>query len=175
MALKCRARATFVPREYNGEDKTAAPLATYFRTGENVLDLTIENALELGGLLTPLHLLGDFALGGENRRTLVEWPRTAPFGDLKNAGLPHFSGAVSYRKTLDLQGAVALELPTEFGGIAEIRVAGQTLGVRAWSFYRWNCPPQNGAVEVEIAVTNTLLPFVEGQIWNAEIGVAAGF
>ena len=164
-------RAAFSPLEYNGADKTAANVAALFQVGENTLSIRVENAHEMGGLRTPIHLLGSFAL---QNRVLMPLPTTARFGDLVNAGLPHFSGAATYSKTLDL-GADVLELPRGFGDIAEVRVGGQTLGVRAWSPYSWNCPTQSGSVAVEIIVTNTLLPFVEGQTWDAENGVAQSF
>lgn len=49
-------------------------------------------------------------------------------------------------------------------------------GTRAWSPYRWTLPEDAaGTVNVEIAVTNTLLPFVEGRISNAESGAAHKF
>ena len=165
--------AAFAAREYNGEDKIAARVADYFQTGENVLALQIENAPALGGLLTPLHLLGDFSLNGENRRTLAPLTQTARFNDLVGAGLPHFSGCVTYKKSLDLKGARRVQLPADFGDIAQLWVDGQNCGVRAWSPYVWELPAMNGAVTVEIAVTNTLLPFVEGQVWDFQLGTLA--
>lgn len=166
----------FAQREYNGADKIAANVARLFRSGENMLALKVENAPEMGGLLTPLHLLGDFALIGENRRTLAPLPQTARFNDLVGAGLPHFSGCVTYSREVDLSGAQTLELPAHFGEIARVRVANQGLGARAWSPYHWTLPDNaTGTVNVEIAVTNTLLPFVEGQTWNAETGTAHSF
>lgn len=162
--------AAFAPRDYNGEDKIAAPIADYFQTGENVLALQIENAPELGGLLTPLHLLGDFALSGDNRRVLAALPETARFNDLVDAGLPHFSGVTTYKRELDLGGARRVQLPADFGEVAQILIDGQNCGVRAWSPYVWELPATTGSVTVEIAVTNTLLPFVEGQVWDFKSG-----
>ena len=171
--------SAFAPRDYNGADKTAAPLAALFQTGENVLSLKVENAPPMGGLVTPLHLIGDFALGSDAtpngaRRTLIALPATARFGELVAAGLPHFSGAATYRKALDWGDARTVELPADFGEIAELRVAGASLSVRAWSPYRWDLAPTKGPVETEIVVTNTLLPFIEGQQWDSRLGVAHG-
>ena len=153
--------AAFEARDYNGADKIAAPIAPWFHLGENLLALCVENAPPLGGLVTPLHLLGDFALQGARR--LIKVPPTARFGDLVGAGLPHFSGEATFARILNLGEATALELPADFGDVAELRVNGQSLGARAWPPYRWDWPRCDGAIEVEIAVTNTLLPFVEGQ------------
>jgi hypothetical protein len=168
--------AAFQARVYNGADKAAARVASYFGRGENVLAIRVQNAPAMGGLRTPLHLLGTFALGGENRRTLIVQPATAPFNDLARAGFPHFSGEATYTRGMDLSGARSLELPDGFVDVAAMRVENRELGVRAWSPYRWNLPSDgatlNGLVSVEIAVTNTLLGFVEGQEWNAETGTA---
>lgn len=173
-------QAAFAPREYNGEDKIAASVARYFKTGGNVLALKVENTPELGGLLTLLHLIGDFALVGENQRTrtLAPLPQTARFNHLVGAGLPHFSGCATYSRVVDLSSAQTLQLPSDFGEIAHTRVANHDLGARAWSPYHWTLPNDATGtvnVEIEIAVTNTLLPFVEGQTWNAESGAAHNF
>jgi hypothetical protein len=163
-------RASFGPVEYNGSDKTACPVEKLFRHGENIIALRVDKAPEMGGLRTPLHLIGRFALAGGERRTLVALPTEANFHDLPGAGLPHFSGTAMYRRTLPGEkfiNASMIELPAGFQDIAEISLDGKVLGVRAWSPYRWELPPlSRGDVEMQIAVTNTLLPFLEGQQWN---------
>jgi hypothetical protein len=172
-------RGVFSAREYNGSDKISASVSQLFRRGENLLALRVENAPEMGGLRTPLHLIGGFGLGGEERRALQALPIEAPFGDLLAAGLPHFSGTATYSRAVsasDLAPVVAL--PGGFADVAELHIAGQTLGVRAWSPYRWAVPDEvlasaAASVELQIAVTNSLLPFVEGQVWDAGAQSAA--
>lgn len=158
----------FAPLEYNGDDKQAAAIAKWFRVGPNVLAFRVENAPEMGGLVTPLHLIGEFGL---RDRTLVASPTQAEFNQPALAGLPHYSGTVTYRRRLEAQawaGASHLELPAGFREIAEVRLNGGALGVRAWSPYLFQLPAElNGPVDLEIRVTNTLLPFYEGQQWDA--------
>ncbi|MDF2441050.1 MAG: hypothetical protein JWN98_2034, partial [Abditibacteriota bacterium] len=124
-------RHEFARMAYNGEDKSACLLALRFVRGENLIALCVQNAPEMGGLRTPLHLIGRFGLGGEERRTLVEWPREAPFHALSEAGLPHFSGEVTYRRTMSEWpgGFEELELPAGFQDIAAVSINGQPLGV----------------------------------------------
>jgi hypothetical protein len=160
--------AAFAPLEYNGDDKTAAAIAKWFRVGANILAIRVEHAPEMGGLVTPLHLIGEFGL---RDRTLVAQPVTAGFNQPAPAGLPHYSGAVTYRRSVDaasFNGATHLELPSGFREIAEVRLNGQPLGVRAWSPYQFQLPSGlSGEVELEVTVTNALLPFYEGQQWDA--------
>ncbi len=161
-------RSDFAPASYHGDDKISALVSRLFRSGENCLALRVEAAPEMGGLRTPLHLIGSFGLGGEERRTVQTLPQSAPFGGLIAAGLPHFSGAATYRREMargELGELVAL--PQGFGDIAELKIDGQSLGVRPWSPYRWKVSASDAElVLVEMTVTNTLLSFIEGQEWD---------
>jgi hypothetical protein len=159
----------FAPCEYHGADKIAARISQLFRVGENVLALRVDNAPEWGGLRTPLHLIGDFALGGAEQRMLTALPDTASFNNLSAAGLPHFSGTATFKKRVESEddsSQLCLELPSDFHDIALVRIDGRPLDTRAWSPYMWVLPEVHNAVTVEIAVTNTLLPFMEGKQWD---------
>jgi hypothetical protein len=166
----------FGPFEFHGSDKVFCRVASLFRCGANSIALRVDNAPEMGGLRTPLHLVGEFGLGGSDHRTLTSLPRQSAFQNLTEAGLPHFSGTVTYRQTLTRQtfaGFEAVELPRGFADIAELSLNGQVLGVRTWSPYVWRLPSElPEKFDLKIAVTNTLLPFVEGQQWDAEVQVA---
>ena len=54
----------------------------------------------------------------------------------------------------------------------EDRLAGRSLGARAWPPYEWAIPRRiaksqtGGPLQLEIKITSTLLPFVEGQQWD---------
>ncbi|MBW3637648.1 MAG: hypothetical protein KY445_14480, partial [Armatimonadetes bacterium] len=161
-------RSDFAPASYHGDDKISAAVSRLFRLGENCLALRVAAAPEMGGLRTPLHLIGSFALGGEARRTVGAMPQQAPFHDLVAAGLPHFSGAATYRREMaraELGAVVAI--PQGFGDIAQLRVNGESLGVRPWSPYTWEVPAGDAEmVLVELTVVNTLLSFLEGQEWD---------
>lgn len=161
----------FHPMDFHGSGKTACPVSLYFRDGENRIVLRVEDVPATGGLCSPIHLIGSFALTGPDRRELDRLSAQAAFGDLVGAGFPHFSGTAAYRRKTSLPAMRAgdmLELPPHFEDIAELTVDGCPLGARAWSPYRWEIPRDiKGGVEVEIRVTNTLLPFLEGQFWDS--------
>jgi len=161
----------FQPMNFLGSDKIACPVSLYFREGANLISLCLADVPATGGLCSPLHLIGSFALMDPKRRELDRLPAQAAFGDLVGAGFPHFSGTAAYRKKIKfpaLRAGTMLGLPAGFEDIAELTVDGCPLGARAWSPYRWSIPhAMGGEVGVEIRVTNTLLPFLEGQFWNS--------
>jgi len=164
-------QAAFEAAQLNGGDKVRAPVAGLLRRGENIIALKVEEAPEMGGLRTPLHLVGGFGLRG---RTPVELSGRAPFNDLVSAGCPHFSGVATYSRRVDAgtwAQSDAVALPPGFGLVASARLGGHLLGTRAWSPYEFELSQEArqlaGEVEVEIEVTNTLLPFYEGQQWDA--------
>jgi hypothetical protein len=127
----------------------------------------------------PLHLVGDFGVSTspDGSRRLVEPARAARFFDLDAAALPHFAGTLRYSKKFPaatFAGFDALALPNEFEDIFRLRINGIDAGVRAWSPYEWSIPShqshEGDEVEVELSVTNTLLRFLEGRVWNARTG-----
>ena len=165
------ARDSFEPVTLNGGDKSWARIGELLRRGENVLALRVEDAPEMGGLRTPLHLVGGFGL---RQRVVIEPETSAPFNDLAAAGCPHFSGVATYSRRIDAgswAGCQALALPDDLGLVAQVWAGGRALGTRAWAPYRFELPVElsalEGEVELRIAVTNTLLPFYEGQQWDA--------
>lgn len=165
------AHESFEPVVLNGGDKSWARVGGLLQQGENVLALRVEDAPEMGGLRTPLHLVGSFGL---RARVVVEPMKSAPFNDLVAAGCPHFSGVATYSRRVEAASwaeCQSLSLPDDFGLVAQVWLGGQCLGTRAWAPYRFELPDAisalEGEVEVRVAVTNTLLPFYEGQQWDA--------
>ncbi len=175
-------RSAFSPRALHGRDKIACSLASLWREGANTLAICVREGAhhsERGGLRVPLHLIGNFgvATASEGTRRLVEPVRFSQFFDLDGAAMPHFAGTTRFSKFLPaatFAGFDALALSARLEDIAQIRLDGVDVGVRAWSPYEWTIPTfeanDNSEVEVEIAVTNTLLRFLEGRIWNALTG-----
>lgn len=163
-------REDFSAFEFLGSDKVARRVNREFRLGENTLFLRVDDTR--GGLQTPIHLIGSFALTGKGRRTVDRLPTLAEFGGLIKAGLPHFSGTVIYDRVISLPHLAEGELvkfAADFQDVAEIFLDGRSIGVRAWSPYAWTLPFEvEGDTLVQIRVKNTLLPFFEGQRWDGK-------
>jgi len=134
--------------------------------GDNVLALRVAarsdgQADSTPELRTPLHLLGTFDVGGTPRARKLQQPLPgSEFGD--RTGIPHFAGRIAYRRRQQ-PGGVPLDLPDTTGDPVGVSFAGHDLGVRCWPPYRWDLPPGDGDLVVE--VTTTMLPFYEGQQW----------
>ncbi|RYX81073.1 hypothetical protein EON83_25645 [bacterium] len=172
--------SAFSPRALHGRDKIACSLAHLWREGSNTLAICVREGAphrERGGLRVPLHLIGNFgvATSVNGERRLVEPAATSSLFDLDGAHLPHFAGTTRFSKRFaanSFESFDTLTLAHKFEDIVAVRLNGHELGVRAWSPYEWALPPlgESGEVEVEIAVTNTLLRFLEGRVWNAVTG-----
>ena len=171
----------FAARALHGHDKTACSLRELWREGTNTLALRVQEGKahsQRGGLCVPLHLVGNFgvSISSDGSRVLTSPVQRAKFNDLDSAALPHFAGTARFSKRFPavmFAGFDVLALTANFEDIAQLRFAGQDLGVRAWSPFQWTLPSfesQNGEIEIEIAVTNTLLRFLEGRVWNARSG-----
>jgi hypothetical protein len=147
-------------------DVLLLPIGHLLTAGDNVLAIRVAARPESspGGtpeLRTPLHLVGTFDVGGTpDVRTLQRPLPGSGFGD--RVGIPHFAGRIAYRRRQQT-GGVSLVLPDTIGDPVGVSFADDDLGVRCWPPYRWDLPPGNGDLVVE--VTTTMLPFYEGQQW----------
>jgi len=164
----------FRPEPLYDLDNLSAAVAHLLREGANVIAFRFERPPLDGGLLQPIHLIGEFAVHGRTERHLGPLPASTIFGKPAESGLPHYSGTITYRRRIaatEIAGATRLMLDTggPFYDLAEVRLDGRSLGVRAWAPYVWTIAPDEAvgaSVTVEIAITNTLLPVLEGQQWD---------
>ncbi len=88
-------------------------------------------------------------------------------GNWEELGLAGFSGGVRYRRTItgdgrDQSSRVLLDLG-RVRGTAQVRVNGESSGVRLWSPYTYDLTTQlrDGPNELEVEVYNTLGPYLE--------------
>lgn len=175
-------RDAFTPNFLHGRNQVACDLTSLWREGENALLIRVQEGRSYdmrGGLRTPLHLFGDFGVGktSEGERLLTAPATQGKFNDLDDTNLPHFAGTVRYSRhfpAATFEGFEVLTLALPLEDIVQLRLGEQDIGVRAWSPYDWNLPSlvatENGEIEVEFAITNTLLRFLEGRVWNARTG-----
>lgn len=87
-----------------------------------------------------------------------------PLGDWNDTGLHGFSGAVTYRQSIDVPEPARLGAVLDLGevrGTAEVSVDGVVVGARAWSPYRFELPPLEATACFEVTVFNTLAPHVD--------------
>ena len=109
-------------------------------------------------LLQPVMLLGEFLVGPDER--LAGWTGSIRANATwEEQGMPHFAGVGVYRRTVrwEGQGRALLHLPACTDAV-EVRVNGESCGVRAWPPYVFDVTEQfgNGNNDLEIRVHNTL-------------------
>ena len=90
--------------------------------------------------------------------------RTPLPGAWADAGLGSYSGAVSYRRRIELDPAsrrVELDLGI-VRGTAEVHLNGEHAGTRIWSPYRFDLTDlaRPGTNDLEVTVCNTLAPYL---------------
>lgn len=129
--------------------------------GRNVLEFRFQIANAMEGLLSQLFLEGDFEVEPVRSGARLRAPenRVDPDG-WQCAGLPHYMGAGVYRWTEKIApGEIARWTALEVDGVcdsAELKVNGQSAGVRAWSPWRWSLPVlKSGVNRFELRVWGT--------------------
>ncbi len=146
----------------------ACDVTNHVRTGHNLLELQIIVKEDWDGLREPLYLLGDF---GVRQEKIVPKPEHAVWQSSHMEGFPWYSGTLCLETKLMLGEAlkgdmVNMELAPGItaSDCLELLVNGQSLGVRAFAPYRWQCP--TGLLKEEnvllLQVTNTLGSMLEG-------------
>jgi len=109
------------------------------------------------------YLVGDFSLGWRGRQWAVSAPRrTLQVGSWAEQGYPFFSGVGIYRTTFKAprrlpEGRLLLRF-AKVGDLVEVRLNGESAGVRAWPPYDVEVTGRlrPGRNEIEVRIANTL-------------------
>ncbi|OUS78156.1 hypothetical protein B1748_05200 [Paenibacillus sp. MY03] len=147
--------------------------------GHNRLTVYVEVGRDWDGLVGCLYMTGPFgvAFDAEEKPIIGPAQQEAPLYGGVQVGFPYFAGTLSYECELMVD-----ELPAEgefeldfagwdvhFHECAEVLLNGVSLGVRAWSPYRWSGPSsllRSGVNVLEVRVTNTLIGMLEGRYFD---------
>ena len=86
--------------------------------------------------LETMFLLGDFSVRLDGAEATLDAPRRPEFGDWTQQGLPFYSGAVTFRRTVEVEAQkgdrVFVEIPSFRGTCVRVLVEGQEAGIVAW-------------------------------------------
>ena len=123
------------------------------RPGENVLTLRVPLSRRTD--LEALYVLGRFGVRiAGTELTLTGAPERLALDDLTRQGLPFYTGNVTYRFRVRLNGDhphAFLHIPHMASPVAAVRVDGQEAGKIAWAPYRVKLPfLQAGEHEIEV-------------------------
>jgi hypothetical protein len=166
-------RAAFAARRRWDIGNQEADILSLLRVGTNELQLDVGVQEPWDGLLDALHVIGDFGVFFDERDHLLlrEQPTSILWRDRHTSGFPYYAGTFHLSRGVPLQ---AMERPTRlqlpdselmFAGVAELRVGGQSLGVRAWAPFVWTLPAGT-AGQLTLSITNTLVEALEGRRYN---------
>ncbi|WP_159884428.1 glycosyl hydrolase [Paenibacillus puerhi] len=158
----------------------SASVSAYLQTGENEIAVEVEIGHDWDGLVDAIYVTGPFEVRADEVGRAVLHPvaaRHVPLTAGPYPGHPYYAGKFSFERTLELSGWKAEgefeltlgSLDTEFHESAEVLVNGRSLGVRAWSPYRWKGESgwlRDGENRVEVRVTNTLIGLLEGKYFH---------
>ena len=166
----------FYHRFINDESNRLVNITEYIREGKNEVEITVTAQKESDGVRDPLYLLGKF--GVDEARRLTAMPEKVYFDSHYIKGFPYYSGKMTLEKDITLQ---PQELPEEFDlrfdfadeclDCLEVRINGQSLGVRAFTPYRWTCRKdfvKPGKNHLELVRTNTLANMLDGTYFDYE-------
>jgi hypothetical protein len=166
----------------NGEAATAKPVRSTIDSqmksvditphvwqGENEIALRLMVTNPTDGLLDLLKLLGNFSVEkGNNGEDVIKAPRTSlqpTFWTIQ--GYPFFSGRAAYSRRFTLPSGfsdqrVFIE-PAMQDDVLEVRVNGQSAGIRLWTPYSVEITEllKPGENHIELIVANTLVNLLE--------------
>ncbi|OZM78101.1 glycosyl hydrolase [Pseudonocardia sp. MH-G8] len=88
-------------------------------------------------------------------------PAPIALGDWRAIGLGSWSGAVRYRRTVELPAGRPWTLDLgDLRGSVDVRVDGELVAEAFCAPFRWALPPADGPVDLDITVAGTLGPFL---------------
>ncbi|MFB9277843.1 glycosyl hydrolase [Cohnella cellulosilytica] len=167
-------------RETHDRRQVACDVTALLQKGANELRVEATVRHDWEGVVDPLYLQGDFGAFFDETGGPVLARRPSAVSGIASGpvpGFPYYAGVLSYSRPF-----VLVELPQtdcfelefdrwdpHFHDCAEVRVNGISLGVRPWTPYRWSGETQwlrEGANEVEVRVTGTLVSFLDGDYFD---------
>ncbi|MBO0995384.1 glycosyl hydrolase [Bacillus sp. SD088] len=155
-------------------------ICSLIKKGTNTIEIKGKIHHDWQGVVDPLYIKGDFGVEFTNalQPILTELPRNSPalIGPYK--GLPYYAGKVHFQRKIHLNSlpatadfALQFSEFEHFHECAEVVVNGHSLGVKAWSPYRWEGKTSilsEGENVIDVKVTNTLVGLLEGKYFDDE-------
>lgn len=166
----------FSPDFYYDYLNQSCSVLPYLIPGRNVLRVEVEVMHDWDGVVNPIYLAGDFgvesSIDGAGRMTTM--PAVGQLVCSPQAGLPYYAGTITLQQLVHMETSPTeaefeldwLNWDPDFHECAEVIVNGTSLGVCAWSPYRWTGSSallQAGDNQIEVRITNTLIGILEGK------------
>ena len=162
----------------NDQNNRAAFVDDMIIMGKNTITFQITVEKDEDGLRDNFYLWGNFGVNpGKDCPVIGEMPEKAEFSHKWINGIPYYSGTISLEDKADFpqisedEFYLELDLPKPVYDCMEVLINGHSLGVKAYTPYRWNCRKEfleNEENRVEVKVTNTLANMLDGDYFDYE-------
>lgn len=178
----------------NDQNNIMANITPLLKEGWNELEVDVTLTKDSDGIRDPLYLYGDFGVsepeeGGtvsqkeekerkqaDGNRSIIRKPSEAEFRLDYIRGFPYYSGTFTFLTQIDMKEAperfdLELDIEDQCHECLEISVNGVSVGTRAYSPYTWHGEGtllRKGKNELEIRLTNTLAPMLDGTWFDYE-------
>ncbi|PMC37965.1 hypothetical protein CJ195_10235 [Bacillus sp. UMB0899] len=158
-------------------------ITSILQNGKNKLRIEVTLFHDTDGVVDPIYLIGDFGVAfGPNDQPIMTKIDQSMLISIQHGPLPllpYYAGTVLFKRNEHLDNLPNSEkfalhlsdLDKNFHDCLEVRINGYSLGVRAWTPYRWEGPTsilKAGKNEIEVKVTNTLIGLLEGKTFDYE-------
>ncbi|WP_163536174.1 glycosyl hydrolase [Gracilibacillus sp. YIM 98692] len=161
-------------------NNVVADVCSNIKAGKNTLQIKGKVYHDWDGVVDSIYLMGDFGVVFDHERDPIVTvsPKHADTLAGPYPGLPYYAGSISFKRKINLSSLpdteeflLQLQELEDFHECAEVFINGQSLGVKAWSPYRWKGQTpmlQEHENVVQVLITNTLAGLLEGKYFDEE-------
>lgn len=149
------------------------------QVGTNTLAVHVTVEHDYDGVVDAIYLMGSFGVQhhADGQPVLITPAKQSPLHRGPYTSYPYYAGTLNFKRDVhmeELPSSSTFELvfpdwDSDFYECAEVRVNGHSLGMRAWTPYRWQGKCEwlkTGNNTVEVKVTNTLIGMLEGKYFD---------
>lgn len=160
-------------REFYLNTNKAVRISNALIPGKNQITLVFETDKTFGGIRNPLYIFGDFSVEKKDGLWSLEpWRETGWIKDRVRSGIPFYAGTIIYETILEKESKELRIVDPCMQDSLTLRLNGRTLGMKAFSPYRFDVPAGlcilGKEARLELIVDTTLSGLFEGEIFNME-------
>lgn len=160
-------------REFYLNTNQAVRISNALIPGKNQITLVFETDKTFGGIRNPLYIFGDFSVEKKDGLWSLEpWRETGWIKDRVRSGIPFYAGTIIYETILEKESRELRIVDPCMQDSLTLRLNGRTLGMKAFSPYRFDVPAglyiPGQETRLELIVDTTLSGLFEGEIFDIE-------
>lgn len=167
----------------NDQNNRQVAIEKMVHQGDNLIEVQVLVEQDEDGLRDPIYLTGTFGVHtlekeGERILNITKQPSCSCPDAYWHEGFPYYSGELAFTanftsKELGIDFKEAFEIVLDFStpvyDCMEVLVNGNSLGVKAYTPYIWECRPayiKDGQNKITVRLTNTLCNMLDGTYFD---------